>query len=164
MAKITAKTPDFEYFHNDGTSTPLFIGRDGVTEELILILKNEEHREELQQRYFEEHKDHLDDYVAKVSDKWYDRLKQVPDYRFSPENVVFMDEASSALFDRLRPLVDRLPKAQQNLFWMIRQSMGHTDIARETGRTPGGVRSATNKMIQRLIELYIEVYGEDPRS
>jgi DNA-binding CsgD family transcriptional regulator len=162
MAK-DART-EFFYFIN-GKPYRLAAGRDGVTEEILTVLRDSYHAEHLNDRY----EDELQDPGFKFAKTLHetnqgthatDPVDNLEDCSHSPEQIFFREELSPSIRDRVHTLIPRLIPAQQELYWKLCEGRQLVDIAREEGTTDNAIRSRRRKMMERLRALYAQEYGD----
>ena len=159
----------YYYTTAKGMTYLLTPGRDGITEELITFLREDDERTRLSDRYYQEaisgafrlaeelYNSDPDSYGASPIDC-------IPDWTFSPELVLFGEKPTTAKLDSLRALVPKLILAQQHLFWDLSQGKRLVDIAREEGVEDETIRARVRRLYARLRKLYTETYGRDPRE
>lgn len=155
------------YYYIKGKPYHLTPGRDGVTEEIITILRDSYHAERLNNRYENElqnpkFKFSKTRYVTDPSAAHADApIESLMDLSQSPEALLFTEELPPSMRDRVRDLIPLLIPAQQELFWKLCEGRQLVDIAREEGTTDNAIRSRRRKMINRIKVLYAQTYGND---
>lgn len=162
MAK-DARTEFFYYI--DGKPYRLTPGKDGITEEIITVLRDSYHAEKLNDRY----EDELQDAKFKFSKTLHDTnpgshptdpIEHLVDISQAPEEVLFQDELSPSIRDQVHTIIPQLIPAQQELFWKLCEGRQLVDIAREEGTTDNAIRSRRRKMFDRIRALYAEEFGD----
>ena len=162
MAK-DAKT-EFYYYIN-GKSYHLTPETEGITEEIITVLRDSYHAERLNNRYEDELQDpkfksaktrHSTNLIHPESP--IDRLE---DLSQSPEKLLFTETLPPSMRDRVRDLIPLLIPAQQELFWKLCEGQKLVAIAREEGTTDNAIRSRRRKMLNRIKVLYAQTYGNE---
>ena len=162
MAKDT-KT-EFYYVIN-GKSYLLTPGKEGITQEIITVLRDSYHTERLHDRY----EDELQDPKFKYAQTLYatnpnlyatDPIENLIDQSQSPEAVLFAEELPCSIRERIHDLIPQLLPAQQELFWKLCEGRQLVDIAREEGTTDNAIRSRRKKMLNRIKVLYAETYKD----
>lgn len=162
MAK-EATTPF--YYYVGGKPYLLTPGKDGITQEIITVLRESYHAEALNNRY----EDELQDGKFKYAKVLYemnpgshtsDPVESLKDATHSPEEVLFKDELPHSIREKVHELIPLLIPAQQELFWQLCEGRQLVEIAREEGTTDNAIRSRRRKMIKRLKSLYARTYGE----
>ena len=169
MAKNNKFNIPYYYTTTKGTTYLLTPGQDGITDEVVTFLREDDERTRLSDRYYQEaisgafrlaeelYNADPDSYVASPIDC-------IPDWTFSPEQVLFGEKPSSEKLDSLRALVPKLIPAQQHLYWNLTQGKRLVDIAKEEGVEDETIRARVRRLYVRLRKLYIETYGRDPRE
>lgn len=156
--------PQFIYYIND-RPYHLCAGKDGVTEEIITVLRDSYHAEGLNDRY----EDELEDPMFKFSKALHesnpaslsiDPIDALTDLSHSPEEVLFKEEIPPSTRDRVHSLVPQLIPSQQELFWKLSEGRQLVDIAREEGTTDNAIRSRRRKMFDRIRTLYAQQFGD----
>lgn len=164
MAK---KQPTQFIYYINGKGYPLTAGKDGVTEEVITVLRDSYHREYLNNRYEKENSDplfelHKDLYEKKPSGVMVDNpINQLEDSSSSVEHILFKEEASPTLRDKVHNLIPHLIPSQQELYWQLSEGKSLVEIANSEGTTDNAIRSRRRKMFARLKALYEEIYGDE---
>jgi hypothetical protein len=162
MAK-DARTEFFYYI--DGKPYRLTPGKDGITEEVITVLRDSYHAEKLNDRY----EDELQDARFKFSKTLHDLnpathpndpIEHLVDNSQAPEGVLFRESPTTTIRDRVHALIPQLVPAQQELFWKLCEGRQLVEIAGEEGTTDNAIRSRRRKMVARLKALYAEAYGD----
>lgn len=169
MARNNKFNIPYYYTTAKGTTYLLTPGQDGITDEVVTFLREDDERTRLSDRYYQEaisgafrlaeelYNADPDSYVASP-------LDCIPDWTFSPEQVLFGEKPSSEKLDSLRALVPKLIPAQQHLYWNLSQGKRLVDIAKEEGVEDETIRARVRRLYVRLRKLYIETYGRDPRE
>ena len=159
----------YYYTTAKGKTYLLTPGQDGITEELVTFLREDDERTRLSDRYYQEaisgafrlaeelYNSDPDSYGASPIDC-------IPDWTYSPELVVFGEKPSTEKLDSLRALVPKLIPTQQRLYWDLSQGKRLVDIAREAGVEDETIRARVRRLYTRLRKLYTETYGRDPRE
>lgn len=141
-------------------------GKDGITEEIITVLRDSYHAEHLNDRY----EDELQDPRFKFSKTLHeanpsmnstDPINNLVDCSCSPEQVLFGENLPPSIRDCVHALIPHLIPSQQELFWKLSEGRQLVDIAREEGTTDNAIRSRRRKMMDRLRALYARKYGDD---
>jgi HPt (histidine-containing phosphotransfer) domain-containing protein len=162
-----AKDARTEFFYCiDGKPYRLTPGKDGVTEQVITVLRDSYHREDLNDRY----EDELEDpafritraaHAAKGNARATDPIEALADASMSPEDALFADDPPSSLMDRVREILPLLLPEQRELFWKLCEGRQVAAIAREEGTTDNAIRSRRKKMFERIRKLYEQMYGDE---
>lgn len=156
--------PEF-FYYIDGKPYRLTPGKDGITQEIITVLRDSYHAEKLNDRY----EDELQDAKFKFSKTLHDAnpgsypndpIEHLVDNSQSPEEVLFQKELSPSIRDQVHTLIPQLIPAQQELFWKLCEGRQLVDIAREEGTTDNAIRSRRRKMFDRIRALYAEEFGD----
>ena len=159
----------YYYTTAKGKTYLLTPGQDGISEDLITFLREDDERTRLSDRYYQEaisgafrlaeemYNSDPDDYGASPIDC-------IPDWTYSPGQVLFGEKPSSEKLDSLRALVPKLIPTQQRLYWDLSQGKRLVDIAREEGVEDETIRAQVRRLIVRIRNLYIKTYGKDPRE
>ena len=159
-----ARTEFFYYI--DGKPYRLTPGKDGITEQIITVLRDSYHAEKLNDRY----EDELQDAKFKFSKTLHDSnpgshptdpIEHLVDTSHAPEEVLFKEDLPPSIRDRVHTLIPHLIPAQQELFWKLCEGRQLVDIAREEGTTDNAIRSRRRKLFERIRKLYEQMYGED---
>lgn len=169
MARNNKFNIPYYYATANGKTYLLTPGLDGITEEIITFLREDDERARLSDRYYQEaissafrlaeelYNSDPDSYGASPIDC-------IPDWTYSPEQVLFGEKPSTEKLDSLRALVPKLIPAQQRLYWDLSQGKRLVDIAKEKGVEDETIRARVRRLYTRLRKLYIETYGKDPRE
>lgn len=169
MARNNRLNVPYYYTTAKGKTYLLTPGQNGITEELVTFLREDDERTRLSDRYYQEaisgafrlaeelYSTNPDSYGASPIDS-------IPDWTYSPEQMLFGDKPSSEKLDSLRALVPQLIPAQQRLYWNLSQGKRLVDIAREEGVEDETIRARGKRLYVRLRKLYIATYGKDPRE
>ncbi len=152
------------YYYIKGKPYHLTPGEDGVTEEIITVLRDSYHTERLNDRYADENQNHL--IASHQSLRSHNPIHQespidrLPDLSQAPEVLLFSEEFPPSIRDHIHDLIPLLIPAQQELFWKLCEGQKLVDIARTEGTTDNAIRSRRKKMIKRLKSLYIKTYED----
>lgn len=162
MAK-DAKTEFFYYIN--GKPYLLTPGKDGITQEVITVLRDSYHAEHLHNRYEDENQDSRFNYSQNLYTKNPHAYAEEPieglkDQSYAPESVLFKEELPPTIRDRVRELIPLLIPEQQELYWRLCEGRKLVDIAKEEGTTDNAIRSRRRKMIKRIKVLYAQTYGD----
>ena len=156
------------YYYINGKPYLLTPAQDGITEEIITVLRDSYHAEHLHDRYEEENKDPkfecanlLHGAHPQYPESPIDRLD---DSSQSPEALLFSESLPQTFRDRIHELIPHLIPAQQELYWKLCEGQKLVDIAREEGTTDNAIRSRRNKMISRIRTLFSNMYGDGENS
>jgi len=157
---------NLEFFYCiDGKPYRLTPGKDGITQEIITVLRDSYHAEHLNDRY----EDDLQDAKFKFSKILHDAnpvthpndpIEHLVDNSQAPEEVLFQEELSPSIRDQVHTIIPQLIPAQQELFWKLCEGRQLVDIAREEGTTDNAIRSRRRKMFDRIRALYAEEFGD----
>ncbi|WP_321308148.1 hypothetical protein [Sphaerochaeta sp. UBA5849] len=157
---------NLEFFYCiDGKPYRLTPGKDGITEEIITVLRDSYHAEKLNDRY----EDELQDAKFKFSKTLHDTnpvahptdpIEHLVDISQAPEEVLFQEELSLSIRDQVHAIIPQLIPAQQELFWKLCEGRQLVDIAQEEGTTDNAIRSRRRKMFDRIRALYAEEFGD----
>lgn len=167
MARNNKLCIPYYYTTAKGKTYLLTPGQDGITEELVTFLREDDERTRLSDRYYQEA---ISD-AFRLAEELYNSdpdsfraspIDCIPDWTYSPELVVFGEKPSSEKLDSLRALVPQLIPSQQRLFWNLSQGKRLVDIANEEGVEDETIRARVRRLYTRLRKLYIETYGRDP--
>jgi hypothetical protein len=161
MAK-EATTPF--YYYLGGKPYLLTPGKDGITEEIITVLRDSYHAEHLNDRYEDEKQDSKFKFSKMLHESNQgvhaeDPVNNLPDLSSSPEESLFNEDLPPSIRDRIHDLIPLLIPAQQELFWKLCEGRQLVDIAREEGTTDNAIRSRRRKMIKRIRTLYEQSFG-----
>ena len=140
---------------------PVFLtsGSDGVTEEILLVMTDLDHEEELQERYEEENRDYeTENQKQKVSagdEEATDPIESLADRRQDPFSLLDGTQEENALVEQLLVLMQKLTPQQIDLIYSLFGEQKYmADIAREQGKTRQAVNNQKNKIINRLKKLF----------
>lgn len=162
-----AKDARTEFFYCiDGKPYRLTPGKDGITEQVITVLRDSYHAEDLNDRYEDRHSDAQFEsaratHAAKGNARATDPVEALADVSMSPEHVLFTADSPPSLMDRMRELLPQLLPEQRELFWKLCEGRQVVDIAREEDTTDNAIRSRRKKMFERIRKLYAQAYGDD---
>lgn len=169
MARNNKLNIPYYYTTAKGKTYLLTPGQNGITEELVTFLREDDERTRLSDRYYQEA---ISD-AFRLAEELYNSdpdsfraspIDCIPDWTYSPELVLFGEKPNTEKLDRLRTLVPQLIPAQQHLFWNLSQGKRLVDIAREEGVEDETIRARVRRLYVRLRKLYIATYGKDPRE
>ena len=163
MAKDT--NTEFFYYIN-GTPYLLTPGKEGITQEVITVLRDSYHAEHLNNRYEDENQDSRFNFAQSLYSKKplifaQEPLEGLEDQSHDPESVFFQEELPPSIRDRVHELLPLLIPEQQELYWRLCEGRKLVDIAREEGTTDNAIRSRRRKMIKRIQLLYAEKFGNE---
>ena len=160
MANQEKNFTTYTYVSADGTRCTLHAGQDGVTEEMIRFLAENDHEQELQERYQAEHTDYR--YRNAVQ-----RFEQIPNEdadhpleRIADPNadilkILFPEEADdSVALQKLETAMEQLTDRQRELIQVLfGMQKSLVDYAREEGVTEGAIRNRRGKILRRIRKL-----------
>ena len=159
--KAKTKVPDYVYVHSDGSVVPLFIGTDGVTEELILFLKENDHQEELRARYLKENSDFKTEFLKEVwtvDDRAKDPIDSIADFSYAPENILFPEDKEKNRNEIIDELVPLLTSDQEKLYRYLCMGLKAKEIAEIFNTTEDAVKKRKRKLIARFQRLLKEKF------
>lgn len=152
-----AAIPAYVYESSDGSSIPIYIDVEkGVTPEMILILKEEDHKEALGSRYFKENKDPLTEYLKNCEDAD-DPVDSIADMTYNPERVFFEPDHGSGLSlkEKVESILPKLSKEQVDLYRYLCMGMKPAQIAPLLNTSPNAICQREKKLfasISRLVK------------
>lgn len=169
MARNNKLNVPYYYTTAKGKTYLLTPGQDGITEELVTFLREDDERTRLSDRYYQE----AISSAFRLAEDLYDSdsdsygaspIDCIPDWTYSPEQALFGEKSSTEKLDSLRALVPQLIPTQQRLYWNLSQGKRLVDIAKEEGVEDETIRARVRRLYVRLRKLYIKTYGRDPRE
>ena len=155
---------DGRYVYYPAQGEPIYItpGRD-VSEEIIIMLSQMDHDEELAARYDERHRDYgVSNIQAKVADTNdstdEDPIDTLPDPRGDILSILFPDEEpTSAMVEILAQVMTELTPQQVDFIYdRFGLQMTETDIAARDGVTKQAVFNRQKKLFSRIRKLFGE--------
>jgi len=100
------------------------VGKDGVTEEILVFLDEDDHDSDLQERYIDENADYgfqnkqLDYHKNQEDENLTDPINEIEDKHANPFDLLFpKDEALNEQLLQLISAMDKLTEAQRNLIY-----------------------------------------------
>ena len=163
MKKAKEQTNTYTYKSVDGTTITIRAGENGVTEEMIRILKESDNEMNLQERYQEENESYsyrnAIEHFEKVPNEDEDHpLDRIADSRADIMGILFPDHAEdSLLMKKLEKAMDQLTEGQKDLiFELYGFCKNMADIAREQDVTLTAIQNRRNKIFRRLKKLIDE--------
>lgn len=157
------------YTYNcNGKTYPIFEGKNGVTKEIILLLKEMDHQEELQVRYLKENTDYKSEFlkgIKAIDDRISDPVENLSDSTYSPESILFSEEKRKTRKDILDELVLLLTQNQQSLYRYLMMGLKVKEIAAIFRTSEDAIKKRKRKLIAHLQKLFYEKYPEGlPKS
>jgi hypothetical protein len=152
------------YYYIDGKPYLLTVGENGITEEIITVLRDSYNYERLNDRYQGELEDKRCEFAKNLIttnsvQSPTDPIENLTSHHISPEEALFSKEVDPTLRDKVHTLIAHLIPSQQELFWQLSEGRRLVDIARDEGTTDNAIRSRRRKMFARIKALYEETYG-----
>lgn len=148
----------YTYYSVDGSKTVIHSGEEGVTEEMILLLKSEDNQSHLQDRYQEENTDY--DYMNAQ-----ERLEEHPDSEnlrgeiADPSadlfRILFPDEENaSPMKQKLLHVFEQLTDSQKDLVYdLFGLCKTAVDVANEQNVSYQAIQNRRTKILKRLKKL-----------
>ena len=160
IRKTTDPATIYTYRSADGTTQTIRVGEDGVTEEMIILLRDSDRELDLQERYQEENSSY--EYrnavqrFEKIPNEDEDHpLDRIADPKADITKGLFPDKAEeSLLLKKLETAMTQLTDGQRDLIYELYgfcKSMA--DIAREQEVSYEAVQNRRNKIFRRLKKL-----------
>ena len=158
--KTIEKATTYTYKSVDGTSRTIRVGEDGVTEEMIVLLRDSDREMDLQDRYQEENSSYeYQNAVArfeKIPNEDEDHpLERIADPRADIMKILFPDNAEdSLLLKKLETAMEQLTEGQRDLIYELYgfcKSM--SDVAREQDVSYEAIQNRRSKIFRRLKKL-----------
>lgn len=139
------------------------VGEDGVTAEHIILIKECDHEEQLQERYV---KENLDYATENKKEKFYrgdenaaeDPIDGLATNKTNPDFFLYEDEVVPPQVEQLLQLMEKLSPTQIDFIYAhYGEGRYMADIASEQGCTTQAVNNKKNKIINRLKKLFAEL-------
>jgi DNA-directed RNA polymerase specialized sigma24 family protein len=166
MKKAKEQANTYTYKSVDGTMITIRAGENGVTEEMIRILRESDNDMNLQERYQEENESYsyrnAVEHFEKVPNEDEDHpLERIADGRADIMGILFPDRAEdSLLLQKLEKAMEQLTEGQQDLIYELYGFCKNmADIAREQDVTLTAIQNRRNKIFRRLKKLIDEEEG-----
>ena len=166
MKKAQEQANTYTYKSVDGTMITIRAGENGVTEEMIRILRESDNDMNLQERYQEENESYsyrnAVEHFEKVPNEDEDHpLERIADGRADIMGILFPDRAEdSLLLQKLEKAMEQLTEGQQDLIYELYGFCKNmADIAREQDVTLTAIQNRRNKIFRRLKKLIDEEEG-----
>lgn len=166
MKKAKEQANTYTYKSVDGTMIIIRAGENGVTEEMIRILRESDNDMNLQERYQEENESYsyrnAVEHFEKVPNEDEDHpLERIADGRADIMGILFPDRAEdSLLLQKLEKAMEQLTEGQQDLIYELYGFCKNmADIAREQDVTLTAIQNRRNKIFRRLKKLIDEEEG-----
>ena len=154
----------YTYKSVDGTTSMIRVGENGVTEDMIILLKAEDHKQELQELYQERHssyafKNAMRRYYQSGNENAENPLEQIPDLQANIEEILFSEEADeSEMLQRLCQAIDHLTNNQRDLIHeLYGMKKKIVQIAQAQNVTPAAIRDRRAKIFKRIEKLIKEM-------
>lgn len=160
--KANEDCTEYTYFCN-GKAYHIFDGKDGVTKEFILILKELDHREYLQNRYADENRDFNFEFLKEVftSDgRAIDPIDSISDTTYSPESILFPEEKVKTRKDIIEELISFITPDQERLYRYLSMGLKAREIAEIFNTSEDAIKKRKRKLIARFQRLIKEKYPE----
>ena len=164
MATNKNDNTTYTYKSVDGTTSTIRVGENGVTEDMIILLKAEDHKEELQELYQERHssyafKNAMRRYYQSGNETAENPLEQIPDPHAAIEEILFSEDADeSELLQRLCQAIDHLTDNQRDLIHeLYGMKKKIVEIAQEQNVSPAAIRDRRAKIFKRIEKLIKEL-------
>ena len=150
----------YTYESVDGSTSTIRVGEDGVTEEMIVLLQQDDNRNYLQDLYQMRNADYgfqneMAKYYRSGDENAINPLDQIADPAADISRILFPDVADNPeLLERLCKAIEQLTDSQKDLIhelYGLRRS--HVDIAQDQGVTPVAIRNRRDKILRRLAKL-----------
>jgi len=166
MKKAKEQANTYTYKSVDGTMITIRAGENGVTEEMIRILRESDNDMNLQERYQEENESYsyrnAVEHFEKVPNEDEDHpLERIADGRADIMGILFPDRMEdSLLLQKLEKAMEQLTEGQQDLIYELYGFCKNmADIAREQDVTLTAIQNRRNKIFRRLKKLIDEEEG-----
>ena len=166
MKKAKEQANTYTYKSVDGTMITIRAGENGVTEEIIRILRESDNDMNLQERYQEENESYsyrnAVEHFEKAPNEDEDHpLERIADGRADIMGILFPDRAEdSLLLQKLEKAMEQLTEGQQDLIYELYGFCKNmADIAREQDVTLTAIQNRRNKIFRRLKKLIDEEEG-----
>ena len=152
---------EYTYHFQNNESYVLEMGKDGVTEELLRFLQDNDRETGLQDRYQREREDyHYQNSVRFQEDSPRETENlafQIADPKADVFAALFPDETGNSLEDKIRRAIGQLTENQQDLIWEAYGMMrGDTEIAKEQNTSRQAIQNRRNKIKSRIEKLLAE--------
>lgn len=156
------ETTTYTYQFQDGETTALEAGKEGVTEELILFLQISDNEMKLQTRYQRENESYTFQNAMRFHcshpDTTVNPIECFPDPKADIFKILFSDEkGTSKDVEMVNQIMTSLTENQRDLIWeaygMLR---GDTEIAREQNVTREAIQNRRKKIMRRVEKLLQE--------
>ena len=140
----------------------LTAGKDEVSEEILLVLEDMDHEEDLQERYADENRDYATEnqklkFSTDSEETVGDPIENLATFATNPEYLLEHGDSENALVEKVRQAVEQLTPQQIDLFYALFGEMrSMADIAREQGKTRQAVNNQKNKILNRIKKLLDE--------
>ena len=153
---------EYTYYFQNNESCVLQAGKDGVTEELLRFLQENDRETGLQDRYQREREDYalkhaLRAYCADPMSKL-NPIEQIADSKADIFKLLCPDETENGTEKKVRQAIEQLTENQQDLVWeaygMVR---GDTEIAKEQNTSRQAIQNRRNKIKSRIEKLLMEL-------
>ncbi len=152
------------YTYNcNGKTYPIFEGKNGVTKEIILLLKEMDHQEELQVRYLKENTDYKSEFLKEIwttDDKTSDPIENLADSTYAPETILFEDEKHKTRAEIIEELVPFITPNQEKLYRYLCMGLKAKEIAQIFNTSDDAIKKRKAKLIARFQKLLQEKYSE----
>lgn len=148
----------YTYYSVDGSKTVIRSGEDGVTEEMILLLKSEDNQSHLQDRYQEE----ITDYGFLNAREWLDEHPddenprgEIIDPSADILRILFPDaEDISPMKEKLLRVFEQLTDNQKDLVYdLFGLCKTAIDVANEQDVSYQAIQNRRTKILKRLKKL-----------
>lgn len=156
----TSEQTTYTYKSVDGSTRTIRVGEDGVTEEMIILLRDSDREMALQERYQEENSSYkLQNAIRRfenVPNEDEDHpLDRIADPRADIMKILFPNKAEdSLLMKKLESAMELLTEGQRDLIYELYgfcKSMA--DVAREQDVTYEAIQNRRSKIFRRLKKL-----------
>lgn len=168
MAKKANKDCTEYTYHCNGKAYRIIAGKDGVTEADIIVLRDEDHREELLNRYDYESRDYGIEFLKEIwsmDENATDPIESIADFTYAPETVLFAEKKQSSRKEILDLLIPYLTSDQEKLYRYLFMGLKAREIAVIFNTSEDAIKKRKIKLIARFKKLLREKFTEGlPKS
>ena len=160
MSKKGRASTTYTYYCN-GKSYPIFVGKDGVTQEILLILEKMDHEDELQTRYSKENSDFKTEFMKEIwsmDENATDPIESIADYTYAPETILFAENKQRSRKEILDLLIPYLTSDQEKLYRYLCMGLKAREIAAIFNTSEDAIKKRKRKLIARFQKLLQEKY------
>lgn len=165
--KAKADCTEYTYYCN-GREYRIFAGKDGVTEADIIILREEDHKAGLLNRYDYENRDKAFEFLKDIlgtEESNINPIESLADSTYAPEAILFAENKQITRAEIIEELIPFITPDQEKLYRYLCMGLKAKEIAKIFNTSEDAIKKRKTKLIARFQKLFHEKYPEGlPKS